>query len=309
MGSAFGFYVVPGSAERQALMLAGSIRSFGGGYAESDLIACVPEGMSLSAEARDALLALGVRVTSFVLPEPALTFPLAGKAFAAAHAESLLGDGTNLVWIDRDCIIVQPPAPLMLPDGKELGYRPVDHTLIGSVFGQPLDAFWQTVYRECGADESAAFPLATAADGQTLRAYFNAGIIVTRPANGLLHSWAANFERLYLSPQLARFYQGSSLYRIFAHQAVLTATVLARVSREKMVELPRYVNYPLNLHGSYPAEFRPASLNDVVSFRYDTLFDEHDYAGLCDRLPIDEPLRSWIGEHLRHSGNPPGGAR
>lgn len=305
----FSFVLYPGSAERQAVLLAKSIRTFAGSLALSPILANLPEGMSVSVETLDALQQLNVTVSTFPLPDGVLQFPFAGKVYAAAHAEQMLEKAGTLAWIDRDCVVVQPPEALLLPKGKSLGFKPVDHTLIGSVYHQPIDSFWEAIYCQCGVDEQSIFPLAACADGQVLRAYFNAGLLVVRPERGLLRSWRDSFLKLYQLPAYESFYQANALCRIFMHQAVLSGIILSSFDQTELIELPRYVNYPLNLHTTYPDEHKPARINDVVSFRYDTLFDDTSYADLCSRLPIEEPLRTWIGNQLLLSPNNPGRMR
>ena len=127
-------------------------------------------------------------------------FPFAVKVFAAAAAESLArGQADYLAWMDSDSIVVSEPKALLLSDGKDLGYRPVDHTLIGSPYDAPIDRFWESIYRHCGVPESRGFPfpMVTSVDERRIRPYFNAGLLVVRPERGLLQSWRERFHRLY----------------------------------------------------------------------------------------------------------------
>jgi hypothetical protein len=79
--------------------------------------------------------------------------------------------------------------------------------------------------------------------------------------------------------------------RLFFHQAVLAGTLLATLMREQIAELPLTVNYPLHLHERVPKEWRPASLREVESCRYESVFDHDDWA---NRVPVHDDLRAWL---------------
>jgi hypothetical protein len=238
-----------------------------------------------------------VRLLAFEASQSALDFPFAGKTFAAGFAEHLAMDRTSiLVWMDHDSLVIQEPTSLLLPDGKLFGYRPVDHTLIGSPASKPIDPFWSLIYNYCGLDSRQVTPMRTSVDEQTLRPYFNAGMLVVRPQQKLLQAWATNFKSFYTLPAFTPYYEQDFLYRLFFHQAVLAGTILAQTGDEDRLELPYLVNYPLHMHDAYPASRRPALLNEVISFRYDTLAEEPRWEQF---IAIDEPLQSWLYEQRK----------
>ena len=195
--------------------------------------------------------------------------------------------------MDRDSIVLQEPRELHLPQDKVLGYRPVDHTLIGSPYDSPVDDFWSLVYRLCDVPADRLFPMMASVDEKVIRPYFNAGMLVVRPERKLLRSWAENFARFYLAPPFEPFYKQDILYRIFIHQAILTGTILSRLKQGELHQLPHLINYPLHMHSSYPADRRPARMNDLVTCRCDTFF--HDRSFETD-IAIDEPLKGWLND-------------
>lgn len=279
----------------QAHMLAASIRQFGGELAQAPVWALEPrDAPRLSPESRARLKDLGVRLMPFPLVGGAQRFPFAAKVFAAASAEAWAEWETALlVWMDPDAIVLRPPEVLLLPQSAALGYRPVDHTLIGSPFGQPVDPFWTLIYRQCRVPRLAqmSMPMRTSVDERVIRPYFNAGLLVVRPRRGLLRAWAHDFSRLFQRRGLHRFYQRDVLYRIFVHQAVLAGTLLAALRQTEMHELPYQVNYPLHMHADYPLARRPEGLDELVTCRYDMFFAQPGWEA---RLPAEEPLRGWI---------------
>jgi hypothetical protein len=128
-------------------------------------------------------------------------------------------------------------------------------------------------------------------DEKRIRPYFNAGMLVVRPERHLLRTWAENFNSIFLLTQFEPFYEQDILYRIFIHQAILAGTILEICDQEELQKLPHLINYPLHMHSSYPPDRRPGRMNDMITVRYDTLFQ----VPVWDTdLLIDEPLNSWL---------------
>ena len=285
-------------AAREALLLARTVRAFAGRFANAPIWLMVPEHIErLPTALRLELDKNKVHLLAFKVSKEEMDFPFAGKTIAAGTAEALAQDRASLLaWMDRDSLVLQEPTPLLLADKEMFGYRPVDHTLIGSPASQPLDSFWSLIYNYCGVDPQQVTPMIASVDEQTIRPYFNAGLLVVRPERKLLQSWSEDFRRLYTLPVFSAFYKRDILYRLFIHQAVLSGTILAQTKNEERHELPYLVNYPLHMHASYPAPRRAARLNDVITCRYDTLAAEAHWE---QTIAIDDPLRSWLQEQRR----------
>jgi len=278
-------------------LLAGSIRAFGGRMADSPIWVLVPGPASeLSERLRKDLVALRAQVVSFGLGTEGRQFPFAPKVYGAAAAESIVrGQVDLLAWMDNDSIVIREPAVLLLESGHDVGYRPVDHTLIGSRGDEPIDGFWELVYHLCGVRPDRLFNITTAVDRVRIRPYFNAGLLVVRPERGLLRSWRDTMRQLMADSAFDRFYEEAILYRFFLHQAALAGTILTLFDRSQLRQLPPEYAYPLHMHAVVPADSRPASLNDVTTCRYDTFFDD---AGWRDSIQIREPLLGWLEERI-----------
>ena len=289
----FAFLVTAGEAEGQALLLTRSIRAFAGIYDSAPVQVLFPtKGVELSPDTTAELKNLAVQLLPFEVEPQALAFPFGAKVFAAAAAEKYaVGQSDLLVWLDTDSIVIQEVTDLVIDDNKALGYRPVDHTLIASRYAEPVDNYWQLIYLKCAVPDDQIFPMTTSVDMVTIRPYFNAGMLVTRPESGVLRQWADTFNRLYRLPIFPPFYQQNELYQIFFHQAVLSGVILTSVEQEALHTLPHLVNYPLHMHADYPAERRPATMNELVTCRYDTAFQNADWRGT---ITVDEPLKSWL---------------
>ena len=292
----FSFIVAAGEAELEAVLLVESLRTFGGRLAGSKVWTMLPAPVVVSDETLAALDNLNADVHRFEIDANALNFPFAAKVYAAGEAERLaVQNDSLLVWTDRGALVVQEPDALLLPPGKALGYRPVDHTLIGSPFDAPLDPFWSLIYEYCNVPAARVFPMTASVDRRVLRPYFNAGMLVVDPRRGLLQRWHDDFDRLYRLPEFRAVYEQDVRYAIFMHQAVLAGTVLSMLRPGELVKLPHFVNYPLHMHGDYPADLKPARLNDVVSVRYEELLRDGAWQQV---IRVDEPFRGWLEERL-----------
>jgi hypothetical protein len=234
----------------------------------------------------------------FEIDPEVLKFPFAGKVLAAAAAEEVAEGITDvLVWMDSDTIIVGEPVDLRLKKGKYLGYRPVMLKLIGSVYYQPIDGFWELVYRHCSVPMNRLFPIRTVVDEVEIRPYFNAGLLAVSPERRILQAWKENFLHQYLLREFQEFYQEHVLYRIFFHQAVLAGTALSRLEPGEFIELSSDYNFSIHLIEKIDVEHRPLRLNDVVTCRYD------EYERLADPIwrnfiRVEESLLGWLDEQL-----------
>lgn len=295
-GVAFATTLPDGGDAFAAVLLARSLRAFGGALSEAPLAAYARDDRgSPSSGTRAALAEARAEVRGLSVPEPLAGLPFADLACAAAAAEEVAdGHRDLLVWMCPDTLVLRDMAPVLLAEGKRLGCRPVHHRLIGPLWGEPLDLFWALLYERCGVDESRPFPMTTCTEVDPIRPYLNAGLLVVRPADGLLRAWRDGLARLGPDPAFAEFLTRGWQHRVFLHQAVLTATALARLERSEWQVLPAGVNYPLHLHGDVPPAWRPATLEDLTTARYDDLAD----AGWRTALPAREPLAGWLAAQL-----------
>ncbi|HRS94358.1 MAG TPA: hypothetical protein P5179_03715 [Candidatus Latescibacteria bacterium] len=292
----FAYLVDSEETEEQAAVLSRSIRDLGGGLCASQIIAMRPETSRPSRRWNALKDDLQVIESVFAMEAELSTLPFATKAVAARHAESRVAEsGDLLVWMDSGSLVLREPAELLLDDDHVLGCSPVDHTLIGSPFSEPLDGFWEYVYRACGVDRSSVFPVTSVVDRRKIRAYFNAGLLVVKPQRGILRAWGENVRRICTGADVKGLLKGNPLHRVFLHQAVLAATILARVDRNEILLFTPHVNYPLHMHADHPANQATKSMDDLVTCRYEGFFARDDWA---KTVPVSDALEAWIRTHL-----------
>jgi hypothetical protein len=284
-------------AEKNTLLLVESIRAFSGALANAPIKCYAPQyGKELSRDTKSRLTDLNATVIPFDIDIEVARFFFAADIQAAWLAESTFAGKTELlVWLGSNTIVLQEPEAFLLSDDKNLGYRPVHHTNVGSIFDSPLDSFWILVYDYCSVPGERIFPMETHVDGKVIRPYFNAGIIITRPEKGLMKKWHDTFFEVYQKPELRVLYEKDERYVIFIHQALLSGIILNMFRRDEIQELPYDYNYPLNLYNEDVTANRPASIEEVVTLRHEGFYLD---PGWMDKIPASDSLKHWLAERL-----------
>ena len=260
----------------KARVLVESLRRFGGRYAAAPVWVYAPAEVVWSGDPDlKAIRGLGATVEAMVVPKAAAWYPAAGWVFAAAAAEDAAKSvAAELVWMAFDTVVLDEPAALVLPAGKSLGYTPVFHRNVGLLADAPLDAYWTRAYEVTGADPAKAFAMTTPADGEAIRTYIQAGCLAVRPERGILRAWRDAFNAVAADPAIRAMAEADKPHRTFVFQVALSTSVLARLTREEMMELPATVNYPVFFREMFGGKRDFHDLTGVVTMRYEHFFDE-----------------------------------
>ena len=277
----------------KAALWATSIRKFAGSLSKTPIWVIIPDSKdSLDPNLKKKLLSLDVDIVNYDTDLEIEGFPFANYVKATAMIESLAENKSEiLVNMIADTLILNEPSDFILNEGINLGYRPVHHTLIGSIYSEPVDPFWKLIYEKCLVPEERIFPMRTHVDNNILRPYFNAGFLIVRPKVKLLQAWWKKFKRYYKNPEFQTFYNKNDFYAIFIHQAILAGTLLTQLEKSEMQELPFEYNYPLHLISESPDEYKPQNLNDLVTVRYEK-------TSIIREAGFNESYRSWILNNL-----------
>jgi hypothetical protein len=252
----------------QNLIFPRSLRRYGGLYSQNRIICLIPEGLTVEAEIKHQIQKAEVDLVYFEIDAELSQFPLASFPIAAAEAEAMVDPHSLLVWQTFDTIIMQEPKQYDLPLNIQFGYRPVHHTVVGSVYEKPLDNFWKTVYSLVDVPQERLFGMTTHIDGNILRPYFNAGCLLIDPSRQLFSKWREVFINSFQLPVFQDLYNTNSLYAVFMHQAILSVVILAELRNDEIYELPKEYNYPLHLHTSTD-NMSPQKLEELVTARFD----------------------------------------
>ncbi len=292
----FATYAADSEELRHCLIFAVSVREFAGSFSEVPIRIYHPRESLATLNSTQQSLAesLQVALIGASMPASATEIPYAGKTFAAAQAEDEVASSSQvLAWFDEDTIVMSDPAELQLSDTIAFAYRPVMHLLIGSLYSQPPDEFWRQVFQVTEVSDSSLFPMKTVVDEQTIRPYFNAGLIVVRPKRGILRRWSEFFQALYSDSLVNSQCASDRRKRIFLHQVALACAVLKSVSKAEMRELSHRYNYPLFFKEMFGAKNEFDNLTDVVTLRYDAYF-RNPSPDWAERLAGPPDKVSWL---------------
>lgn len=274
-----------------ARMLIDSIRSFGGAlsFCPIWLIEANPQQVPC-----ESLKGMDVQVFSLSMPDTIRHYYFADKVYACAQAEERVSSGVqSLIWIDPACLVIRPPELYELRQAFDAAVRPVHIRNVGLSPEEPLDGFWKKICEIVGMHDIQT-TVETFVDGQRIRSYFNSHAFAINPSRGLLRRWFECFEALVCDGEYQKDACQDERHRVFLHQAVWSALLVAELDSERVRELPPDYNYPYNLHQSVPVGRRAAVLNDLVSIAYESRSLDPKQV---DDIGIHDPLRSWLSAH------------
>ena len=117
------------SSEKDAVLLAESIRTYAGSLSQAPIWYFVPKiGREFSELVKKKLDSLDVELIPFDAETEGMQIPFTSQVIAKSLAESKALEETELlVWLNTNGLIVQEPKQFLLPKGKSLGYKPVHH--------------------------------------------------------------------------------------------------------------------------------------------------------------------------------------
>ncbi|MFW9969425.1 MAG: flavin reductase family protein [Candidatus Odinarchaeota archaeon] len=270
------------------LILAASIRKFGKSLSDYPIWVLIPRPIdTIAKEMKDLFISLNVDLIPF-LPNEELKIPFTNYILAATNAEKLAREKTKLLaWLGPNTIFFNEPKDFLLDKNKNLGYRPVHHTNIGSFFNEPIDQFWEKIYQICKVSEEQIFPMKTHIDHNIIRPYFNAGCLIIRPEKELFQSWWKIFDEILNKQIFKEYLNKNNPYILFLHQAVLSGVILSTMEQTELCELPFEYNYPLNLYYYCPIVYRAKNVNNLITVRYEDLRD-------LKRVPMQDSLKNWL---------------
>lgn len=283
----------PGPLEAESLLLARSIRMFGGRFARLPILSIQPRDTPpLRAETLRAFSAEDVSHLRIRLNTRYLHYPVANKALSAAWAERHL-DFDAFVMLDSDKFMLAEPALLDLDAQHPIALRPVHQKLCGSTGADGNADYWSRFY--------AAFRLRsrwrveTTLHGENILGYWNSGLVAARREAGLYARWLHYLDRILTEPLLP------DRARYFADQFALAAAVDSIDHPVRI--LPRAYNYPIAFHRQALPGQGIQAWSELVTGHYHKMFYQpmlgHPIADTG--LPEDERA-TWLIEALDRAG-------
>lgn len=277
---------------RQAVRLIESLRTFGGAYRSAPFWLFD----SVVQEWQESTSALpNVEIIPLATPPALADAILANKVCACAQAEGRArGAFDALVWVNPECLFLQPPALLDLRGDADIALRPVHLRNVGAPATAPLDAYWRTIYATVGLEITGA-EVESFVDGQRIHPYFNTHLFAIDPSLGLCGRWLHDFAALLNDDAFQSGACADGLHRLFLHQAILSALLLAAIPPARRRILPPAYGYPYDLHDRIPPARRAHSLDELVC----VVVEERslDPAAIHD-LAVSAALRGWLANQV-----------
>lgn len=281
------FCIEPGYLCPQAVLLAKSIRAWGGRFASARVIAIQPRlSGDIPANVLRALDDADVEVVSADLNREFADSPPTNKVFACAYAEQLC-DTELVMFTDTDCVVLNAPEECQLAPQFNLGLQPVVRKFRGTthMFDRHA-ALWRRMYAK--AKLAPRGFVRTTVTGVPIRPYFNAGLIVFRRGRGFGECWLDMLRRI------DDLVEGKARNNLDQFALALAA---AHIGGVKI--MPKNYNYSIGRRGQYGRRWSTIALNELVHVHYHKhFFAEGFIEGLRPPLDAADPHYDWLLSQL-----------
>jgi len=286
-------YVADTVQEQQAEVLIRSLQKFAGPYSRCPVYVVVTDTTITPCS---VLRSLAARIVPVQLDSLTGHYPLAVKAFAAAAVEEIVpSDVSTLAWFDPETIILGPLHDLDLGDTRDAALRPVFLVnKIGMKDDSGPDDYWTPILEKTRLSSSQLPLVTTVIDENIIRAYFNCEVFSVNPRHHVCEEWAAILGALIRDAAYQSRVCTTFVRRLFLHQAVLSAVIVARTHEGRWHPLPLTCGYPLHLHERMPGEKKIQRLELLSCAILENLWLSNPE--WTKYAPADEPLRTWLQE-------------
>ncbi|MBF2066312.1 MAG: hypothetical protein IGS39_18120 [Calothrix sp. C42_A2020_038] len=286
----------PGRLEKQSLLLAESIRQFGGNLKDTPIYSFHPrQGEPISSKTIKELESLAVHHQQIILNTDYFSYPYANKPLVCDYAEQNI-DADILVFLDSDQCFFNEPKELLLPSNFNIGLRPEYGKSIGSTgSGDTFEDYWLKLYDVFDVKEEI---FVKPAIGNTkIRGYWNSGMVSARRSAGIFTAWKDNFMKLMklnITPPQASY---------FIDQIVLSITICSRA--EKVFHFSSPYSYPFPLHNRLSEKYKLNSFDEIVSIHYFNMFYYNNWNISLNKIKIlknKSEKYKWLCDNIaRHN--------
>ncbi len=282
-----------GALEAQVLLMAESLRKWGGRLANAPILCVSPRlAPPLHRPTLRAFNRLDVTHMSCNFRHPYAWYAFTNKALAMVAAREACNART-LVWLDADVVILDEPAAF-LEDDSDFAACLTWGDLATSGPGHPCDRYWKAVC-DLFALNLDELPWVTAA-GQCFRYCIQAGVFRMRRSSLVVEHYLRNLEVLMDSQLVA---SGSLFY-----SETVALTLAPFTARASWSELPRSHNFVVASR-SQDSEYRGLETARVVHY-HDAMFAPNWDVLRSYFLKLRPDRLDWL-ERQAHSRPPPRG--
>lgn len=269
-----------GALEAEVLLLAESLRAFGGEWANVDFIAAKPRfGPSISAHTRSEMKRLRIEFVEGRFNKDYAWWNNANKSSVMAFLETRVGT-PNITWMDGDMAILKPLDDLAPAEGTQFRSRSGEGYL-GSDGSDSNAPYWRALCDMLGIDFDAFPEIVSWPEQRPIRAYWQTGV----------YSYATDTrlgaEHYNVIGKLLSSSIGSKQAGIYHQDQVSIALAVQKLGLKHSQFDPR-MNYNVNPIEKDKVDRLP--LDEVKILHYHgSMYDNHYgwFAGVVDRLAPD----------------------
>ena len=282
--------------QQQALLLAESIREFGGSLSDSAIYTFSPrKGLAPDSETRNLIKDLDIIHVDEILNEEFHTFPQANKIFITDWAERNL-DQEILIFADSDSVFLNEPAKLVELVGGAAVCPAWIPGIASSGPSDPADRLWIEASRFCETQpqEPSIRSLITR---EPMRPYFNTGLIAARRSTQLFSTWRDCLERLHNSPSVMKLLklEGEAISKYFRPEYFLEQFSFAIAVSKSGIDvdlLDGYYNCPLHYRSKLSGNLSNIDLSGLIHIHYLYYFNWPPFLTSFDP-PLDPASRQF----------------
>lgn len=279
-----------GRLERQAVLLAITLRFFGGNLSQLPIYSFAPRaGYAPTGRTLEWFDFLNVSHLTVPLNTRWPSYPLANKPIVCDYAEKTLQENC-LVFIDSDQIFFNEPLAFAAIPPNTVFVRPVDVKGIGTVSLQESN-YWNELYNLFNLQPDQL--ITTTVDQTDILPYFNSGLIVTQKVNGLFSVWNTVFSKIMesgISPLEGDYFIEQSSFTIATLVSGVTVSIL-----------PLTYNVPLHSH-RYRKSHRNGLHNGITFHYHSELFGEK-YKSFSSLIHNDHIKSLTLDQFIREISN------
>ena len=263
-----------------------SIRKFGGNLTDSPITVYETESQNAPFEDFHGEEIYREKLT---IPDALQEYPNEGQVFACYHAEVMAANRFRaLVWVCPEYLVFNPPELFDLGANFDAALRPVDKKGEGILEGDPLDDYWQRIYKEVGVDDVQA-TVTPFIENNRIRACYSAHAFAVNPAKGVFKLWYDCFGNLMGDTDFQNSISNDQ--KKFMNKAILSTLLAEKIIPERTRILPPKYSYPFHLHAQISDKWRKQNLDDLVSIVYK---GDNFNPYLNPDINISRSLRRWL---------------
>jgi hypothetical protein len=185
-----------GALEQEVVRLVGSLRKWGGEFAECEVLAVQPRfGPALRRETLPALEELGVRFVRRRRQDDWHWYHFGNKPASLEVAEEEM-DCDRLVFLDSDMLITAPPV-LLGSSEYEFGACARDRNIGSRGAGDPNEEYWDQMMRVFGKRSADLPTVIEHHEKLPLRMYWNSGIFAVPRRAGFGQRWRGRIDKIF----------------------------------------------------------------------------------------------------------------